>query len=181
MASPSTHPEGVESVVAETDRLVLRRLTVEDAPFIFELVNDADWLRYIGDKGVRNLEDARRYVESGPIESYARHGFGLFFVGRRPAGAPMGLCGLIKREGLDDVDLGYAFLPRFRGCGYAEEAGAAALRFARERAGLSRVVAITTPDNARSIRVLERLGFAFERLTRLTPESPEVRLFGRSL
>lgn len=181
MASPSTLPEGVGSVVAETERLTLRRLTVEDAPFILELVNDADWLRYIGDKGVRNLEDARRYIESGPMESYARHGFGLFLVGRRPAGTPLGMCGLIKRDGLDDVDVGYAFLPRFRGCGYAAEAGAAALRFAREGAGLKRVVAITTPDNARSIRVLERLGFSFERMVRLTPESHDVRLFGRSL
>jgi len=167
--------------IAETPRLVFRRLVEGDAPFILELLTDPDWLRYIGDKGVRNLDDARRYIAEGPVAMYARHGFGLFVVGRKPSGAPMGLCGLIRRDGLDDVDVGYAFLPRFRGCGYAEEAAAEMLRFARERVGLSRIVAITNPENERSIRVLERLGFAYERMIRLTPESREVKLFGRNV
>lgn len=178
MASPSTPPE---SPIAETARLIFRRLDEDDAPFILELLTDPDWLRYIGDKGVRDLDGARRYIAEGPVAMYAKHGFGLFVVGRKPSGAPMGLCGLIRRDGLDDVDVGYAFLPRFRGCGYAEEAAAEMLRFARERVGLGRVVAITNPENERSIRVLERLGFAYERMIRLTPESREVKLFGRNV
>ncbi len=181
MASPSTRPDAAGEPVAETPRLLLRRLDEGDAPFILELLTDPDWLRYIGDKGVRNLDDARRYIVEGPVAMYARHGFGLFVVGRKPSGAPMGLCGLIRRDGLDDVDVGYAFLPRFRGCGYAEESAAAMLRFARERVGLGRIVAITNPENERSIRVLERLGFAYERMIRLTPESREVKLFGRNI
>jgi RimJ/RimL family protein N-acetyltransferase len=181
MASLSTPPDAQPSPVAETARLVFRRLEEGDAPFILELLTDPDWLRYIGDKGVRDLDGARRYIADGPGAMYAKHGFGLFLVGRKPSGAPMGLCGLIRRDGLDDVDVGYAFLPRFRGCGYAEEAAAEMVRFARERVGLPRIVAITTPENERSIRVLEKLGFAFERVIRLTPESREVKLFGRAL
>jgi len=181
MASLSTPPDAQPSPVAETPRLVLRCLEEGDAPFILELLTDPDWLRYIGDKGVHDLDGARRYIADGPGAMYAKHGFGLFLVGRKPSGTPMGLCGLIRRDGLDDVDVGYAFLPRFRGCGYAEEAAAAMVRFARERVGLARIVAITTPENERSIRVLEKLGFAFERAIRLTPESREVKLFGRAL
>jgi len=181
MASLSTPPDAALTPVAETPRLVLRRLEEGDAPFILELLTDPDWLRYIGDKGVRDLDGARRYIADGPGAMYAKHGFGLFLVGRKPSGTPMGLCGLIRRDGLDDVDVGYAFLPRFRGCGYAEEAAAEMVRFARERVGLPRIVAITTPENGRSIRVLEKLGFAFERVIRLTPESREVKLFGRAL
>jgi RimJ/RimL family protein N-acetyltransferase len=181
MASLSTRPDATPAPVAETERLILRQLEEGDAPFVLELLTDPDWLRYIGDKGVHDLDGAKRYIEDGPGAMYAKHGFGLFLVGRKPSGTPMGLCGLIRREGLDDVDVGYAFLPRFRGCGYAEEAAAEMLRFGKDRVGLSRIVAITTPENERSVRVLEKLGFAFERMMRLTPQSREVKLFGRAL
>lgn len=167
--------------VLETDRLVLRRLTVGDAPFILELLNDPDWLHFIGDKGVRTLEGARHYILSGPIDSYARHGFGLFLTALKADGAPIGLCGLVKRDVLEDVDVGYAFLPRFRGSGYACEAAAAVLRFAKDAVGLSRIAAITTPDNERSIRVLEKLGLAFERMVRLSEGAPEISFYARAL
>lgn len=168
-------------IVAETDRLVLRRLTVEDAPFILELLNDPDWLRFIGDKGVRTLEDAQNYILTGPIESYARRGFGLFLVERKADATSIGLCGLLKRDVLEDVDVGYAFLPGYRGKGYAVEAAAAALRFGKETVGLTRVAAITNPGNARSIRVLEKLGLAFEKMVRLSEEAPEISFFARAL
>lgn len=168
-------------IVAETDRLVLRRLTVEDAPFILELLNDPDWLRFIGDKGVRTLEDAQNYILTGPIESYARRGFGLFLVERKDDARSIGLCGLLKRDVLEDVDVGYAFLPGYRGKGYAVEAAAAALRFGKETVGLTRVAAITNPENARSIRVLEKLGLAFEKMVRLSAEAPEISFFARAL
>jgi len=179
-ASRST-PRRPGALVVETDRLVLRRLTSEDAPFILELLNDPDWLRFIGDKGVRTLEDARRYVETGPAESYARHGFGLFLVARKPDEVSVGMCGLIKRDALPDVDVGYAFLPDHRGRGYAREAAAAVVEFARSAIGLKRLVAITNPDNARSIRVLESLGLAYEGTVRLSEDAAPVSLFGRSL
>jgi RimJ/RimL family protein N-acetyltransferase len=168
-------------IVVETDRLVLRRVTLADAPFILELLNDPDWLRFIGDKGVRTVEDARGYIETGPLASYARHGFGLYVVARKADPAPIGLCGLVKRDVLPDVDVGYAFLPQHRGNGYAHEAAAAVLRFARDQVGLPRIAAITNSENERSIRVLEKLGLSFERMIRLTPDAPEIRYFARSL
>jgi RimJ/RimL family protein N-acetyltransferase len=167
--------------VIETDRLVLRRLTIEDAPFILGLLNDPDWLRFIGDKGVRTLDDARDYIRTGPIESYARHGFGLFLVSLRSDGTAIGLCGLLKRDVLEDVDVGYAYLPQFRGRGFAREAAAGVLRFAKDTVGLTRVAAITNPDNERSIRVLEKLDLAYERMVRLSEDAPEIRLYARSL
>jgi [ribosomal protein S5]-alanine N-acetyltransferase len=177
----NTPPETTSLRVAETQRLVLRRLTLSDAPFILELLNDPDWLRFIGDKGVRTLDDARNYILTGPMASYAKHGFGLFLVESKEDDAPVGLCGLLKREVLDDVDVGYAFLPRHRGRGYALEAAGATLAFARESVGLTRVAAITNPENARSIRVLERLGLVFERMVRLSEGAPEIRFYARAL
>lgn len=168
-------------IAAETDRLVLRRLRLEDAPFILVLLNDPDWLRFIGDRGVRTLEDAEKYIRTGPIESYARHGFGLFLTELKADGTPIGLCGLLKRDVLEDVDVGYAFLPDFRGNGYAFEAAAAALRFGKETIGLKRVAAITNPENARSIRVLEKLGLAYEKKMRLSEDAPEISFFARAL
>ena len=165
-------------LVLETPRLILRRLTLEDAEFIFRLVNDPSWLRFIGDKNVHNLEDARRYLREGPLDMYQRHGFGMYRVEERVSGAPVGTCGLIKRDTLPDVDVGYAFLPEFRGKGYAYEAAAAVLDHGNRAFGLRRIVAITTPTNDASIRVLEKAGMRFERLMELTPGDP-VNLFAR--
>ena len=162
--------------VLQTGRLILRLLTLDDAAFILELVNQPSWLRYIGDKQVHSLDDARRYLEQGPLAMYAQHGFGLWRVERRQDGASMGMCGLIRRAGLDDVDIGFAFLPQYWGAGYAREAAAATLEHARGL-GLPRVVAITTPDNQASCRLLESLGMRFERLTRLAPAGDPLRLY----
>jgi RimJ/RimL family protein N-acetyltransferase len=167
--------------VIETERLALRRLDLDDAAFILALVNDPDWLRHIGDKNVHSLDDARAYLANGPIGMYATHGFGLYAVERREDGALIGMCGLIKRDTLDDVDLGFAFLPPYRGLGYAREACVAVLaRAAREFAFL-RVAAITSPDNAPSIRLLGSLGFAFVRRMKLTPDDAGTNLYLRSL
>ncbi|CAM9695251.1 unnamed protein product [Phaeothamnion confervicola] len=153
--------------VCVTYRLALRRLTAEDAPFIFELVNDESWLRFIGDKGVRTLADAQKYILNGPVEMYARFGFGLWLVETRDGNTPIGICGLIKREALDDVDLGFAFLPQFWGKGYAFEAASAAMIYGKMALKLKRIVAITAPDNHRCAKLLTRLGFHFERLMQL--------------
>ena len=161
----------------ETDRLVLREQTPDDAAFVLTLVNDPDWLRYIGDRGVRTLGDARVYVQNA-IGSYRRDGFGLWLVEARGDAAPVGLCGLIKRDSLEDVDLGFAFLPAYRGRGYASEAATAVLDHGWRVLGLRRVVAIVSPDNAASVRVLEGLGFTFDRPVRL-PGGDGVSLFAR--
>ena len=163
--------------VLETGRLVLRRLTVEDAPFLLRLLNEPSWLRFIGDRGVRTLDDARRYVLEGPIDMYGRLGFGLYATTLQGnEAAPIGICGLVKRAGLDDVDIGFALLPEFWGKGYAYEAASAVMAYAKEVVGLRRVVAITSLDNESSARLLEKIGLRFERLIRLNGE--DLKLFG---
>ena len=110
--------------VLETDRLILRWLSTDDAEFILELLNEPSFLQYIGDKGVRTLEDARNYILNGPVDMYARLGFGLYLTELKERGVPLGICGLLKRDGLEDVDIGFAFLPRFWAKGYAYESAA---------------------------------------------------------
>ena len=141
-----------------TDRLRLRRPTAEDAAFFVRLMNDADWLRYIGDRGVRSEQDAVGYIENRLLDSFRRFGFGLWVVETRAGDVPVGICGLLKRDTLKDVDLGFAFLPEARGQGYAVESGRFVLNLAADRYSLNRVVAITVPENEASARVLERLG-----------------------
>ncbi len=163
--------------VLETDRLILRRLTLDDAPFILQLVNEPSWIQFIGDRGVRNLEDARNYMLKGPMAMYERAGFGLYLVELKEGGVPMGMCGLIKRDTLPDVDIGFAFFPRFWGKGYAYEAAAAVLAYGRNALGLKRIVAITDPDNHSSIKLLERLGLKFEQLIQMPGDSMQLKLF----
>jgi len=165
--------------VLETERLVLRRLTTGDAPFILELLNDAAFLRHIGDKGVRTEADACRYIETGPMASYLRHGFGLYRVELKDGGEPIGMCGLLKRDYLPDVDIGFALLPRYRSRGYAFESASAVLAHARDTLGVARVLAITSPDNVDSIGLLEGLGFRFERMARPAENEAEVKVFSR--
>jgi RimJ/RimL family protein N-acetyltransferase len=167
------------TAVLETRRLVLRLLSTEDAAFLLELLNEPSFLRYIGDKGVRTEADARRYVETGPLASYERFGFGLWRVELKESGEPIGMCGLVKRDALPDVDVGFAFLPRFWSRGYAFESASAVLAHARDAFGLKRLLAITAPDNGASIRLLEKLGFRFEGMARVPEDGPEVKLFGR--
>ncbi len=162
--------------VIRTARLGLRQLELSDSRFILELLNEAGFLRFIGDKGVRTLADAREYILKGPIDSYGRHGFGLFAACLRE-GTPIGICGLVKRDGLADVDVGFAFLSRYCAMGYAAEAAAAVLAHAHRQLRIRRVVAITAPDNASSIAVLEKIGLVFERRVRLTEHSPELNLY----
>jgi RimJ/RimL family protein N-acetyltransferase len=163
-----------------TDRLALRPLTEADDTFVLELLNDPSWLRYIGDRGVHTLQQAREYVRNGPMAMHARHGFGLDAVVLRESGLPIGICGLIRRDTLDDVDIGFAFLPAYCGLGYAREAATAVLRHAGGL-GLQRIVAITVPANAASIRLLESIGFQFERMLRMRDDPDELRLYACSL
>ena len=163
--------------ILETKRLELRRLTPEDAPFILELLNDPLFLRFVGDKGVRTDSDARKYILHGPMASYAQHGFGLFHVSLKPDGTPIGMCGLLRREVLDDVDVGFAYLPRFSGQGYATEAARATIDYGRTALGLKRIVAITAPDNAGSQAVLRKIGLRHEQTLRLPAYKTESLLF----
>jgi ribosomal-protein-alanine N-acetyltransferase len=162
--------------VIRTERLLLRHLDLHDDAFILELLNEPAFLQFIGDKGVRTLGDAREYLLRGPIDSYGRHGFGLYAACLLD-GTPTGICGLVKRDGLADVDVGFAFLSRHCSKGYATESAAAVLVHARQVLQLQRIVAITSPENAGSIAVLEKIGLKFERMVRLAEHSPELKLF----
>jgi len=166
-------------LIARTARLRLRRLDTGDAAFMFELVNDRSWIDNIGERSVRTLNDARRYIEDTAIAMYERLGFGLYAVDLGETGETIGICGLVKREGLDDVDLGFAFLPRFWGAGYALEASGAVLAHATEALGCRRIVAIVSPHNGRSIRLLGKLGFRFERMVALKPDAELLELHAR--
>jgi len=163
--------------VLETQRLILRHLTLDDAAFMQVLVNDPTWLRFIGDRGVRSIDDAREYLRKGAIASYAQHGFGLYMTELKDGAQPIGICGLVKRDTLPDVDVGFALLPQFAGHGYAGEAASAVMELARQKFGLTRVVAITNPDNHGSIRVLEKIGLSFERLIRVAAGADELALY----
>ncbi len=163
--------------VLETERLTLRHATTADDRFIFELVNDPAFIRNIGDRGVRTLADAERYVLDGPIASYEKFGFGMYVVEVRECGTPIGLCGFVKRDWLPDVDIGFAFLPQYRSQGYARESASAVRRYGHEVLGLTRIVAIVSPENADSIRLLEKIGLRFEGMVRPVNEDADIKLF----
>ena len=160
-----------------TDRLTIRRMSVDDAAFMLQLLNEPTWLRFIGDRGVRTIDDARCYIEAGPVDSYARLGFGFYLVELREDGAPVGICGLAKRDYLDDVDIGYALLPQHEGRGYAIEASRAVLAHARDELGLARIVATTRAVNTGSQKVLDKLGLRFERVIHHPDDGRELLLY----
>ncbi|MEK3854971.1 GNAT family N-acetyltransferase [Cytobacillus sp. FSL H8-0458] len=161
--------------VLETDRLILRWLTTDDAAFILELLNEPAWIRYIGDKGVRTLEDAKNYIVTGPMKMYSQFGFGLFLVERKEGSSPIGMCGLIKRDTLDNVDIGFAFLSRYQTQGYGFESASATLKYGHEQLDLKRILAITSLENHASSRLLEKIGMKYEGTIILDKE--ELKLF----
>ena len=164
----------------ETPRLTLRRLQFDDAPFLVELLNEPSFIENIGDKCVRSVEDAHRYLREGPMAMYEKFGFGLWHTARKD-GVAVGMCGLLKRDNLPDADVGYAFLPAFWGQGFALEATAATLRHGARKFGLTRVLGVVSEGNAGSIRVLEKLGMNFERMFSMQDAEPAARLYGRDL
>ncbi len=163
-------------IIAETPRLRLRLLSAQDTGFMLELLTDPAFRANVGDRGVYDLESAARYIEQGPGASYAQFGFCMYAVEHRDSGRALGLCGLLRRDSHPDVEIGFAMLPIGRGQGYASEAAAAALQLGIGHFGLQRIVAITAPDNQGSIRILQRLGFRFERMVHYTADG-ESRLF----
>lgn len=167
-------------IVIETDRLLLREVEETDAAFILQLLNEPGWLEYIGDKGVRTMEDAVHYINNGPRAMYEREGFGLFLVEWKKNQAHIGLCGLIKREGLDNVDIGYAFLADYHGKGFAFEAAQGTLEYAKE-IGLKRLIAITTKDNHSSVKLLEKLGMKPDGFVTLPNDKEELKKFSLDL
>jgi len=169
--------QSLSMIVMETERLVLRHLSIGDAEFVLELLNEPSFLQYIGDKGVRNLDDARQYVLNGPVASYEKNGFGLYLVVLKDDGTPIGISGLVKRDPLPDPDIGFAFLPAYWSKGYALESAAAVMNYARAVLGLNQILAITNPDNEASEKLLGKIGLRFERMTKLSEDADHVKLF----
>lgn len=165
--------------IIETERLILRELSAEDAEFVLELINEPAWKKNIGDRGIRSAEGAREYILNGPAASYEKFGFGLWLVELKESNESIGICGLIKRETLEDVDIGFAFLERFWSKGYAVESALAVMDYGRDVIGLKRIVAITVPDNLGSIKVLEKIGMRFEKMIRTAQDAEEIKLFAR--
>ncbi|MBB5397794.1 GNAT family N-acetyltransferase [Mucilaginibacter sp. AK015] len=151
--------------------LSLRRFTVDDAAFVFELLNTPAWKKFIGDKNVNSHEDAVKYIKNGPQSMYAKHGYGLWLVSITETGRPIGMCGLVQRDYLDRPDLGFAFLPGFEGKGLAYEASMAALIYVHQHYQLDKIYAITLADNIRSRRLLARCGFVHDQT--VTPPGDE--------
>lgn len=163
--------------VLETDRLNLRWVEATDAEFIMRLLNEPGWLQYIGDKGIRTINDANGYIKKGPRAMYEREGFGLFLTERKEDLTPIGLCGLIKRDGLEDVDIGFAFLSDYQSQGYAFEAARATVELAKD-IGLKRIVAITTKENESSSKLLEKLDMQLEGYVTLPNDTEELKKYG---
>ncbi|MED3079659.1 GNAT family N-acetyltransferase [Bacillus wiedmannii] len=166
-------------IVLETERLVLRWFDIKDAPFILELVNDPAWIQFIGDKRIKNLEDAKKYILNGPVDMYNKMGFGLYLVERKEDLTPLGMCGLIKRDSLEDVDIGFAFLEKFRSKGYGFESASAVIDYGVQKLGLKRIVAITTIDNINSGKLLKKVGLQFEKI--ISESGEDLKLFGYNI
>lgn len=163
--------------ILETERLVLREFDLDDAEFIVELLNSPGWLKFIGNKKVKTLDDAKTYLETR-IKSYAEHGFGLSMVELKFISLPIGMCGLIKRDTLEDVDIGFAMLPEFARTGYGYEMASATLDYGKNVLGLERIVAITLEENKASIALLKKIGLKFEKLITIPNDDEELMLFG---
>lgn len=167
--------------ILETERLILREIVESDSEFILDLLNQPTFIKYIGDRNVRDLKQARDYIESRFTTSYRENGFGLYAIELKETNEVNGICGFVRRDTLPDADIGFALLPQFEGKGYAFESAAAVMKYGREVLNLQRVLAITTQDNESSVRLLEKLGFKFERLIKLPHDAEKLRLFSSDL
>ena len=167
--------------IAETERLRVREFTVEDGRFVLELVNTEGWLKFIGNRGVSTIEEAQLYLITGPMNSYEKNGFGLYLVELKEGSIPVGMCGLLNREELEDIDLGFAFLPRYYNMGFAFESATAVINFATNTLDLRKLLAITTEYNQRSVRLLEKLGFIKIGKTKFKGEKEELFVFSIEL
>lgn len=160
-----------------TARLRLNWLTADDAEMMLAVWNDPDFVRYVGDRGVRTEDEALRALEAGPFAMYEQYGWGPYRVALRADDVPIGVCGLFRRPALDDPDIGYAVLPAWAGQGYAMEAARAVLEHARDVLQLPRVTAIVSPENQRSVRLLEKLGLEYEKTFRMPGDDKDVALY----
>lgn len=163
--------------ILETDRLILSQLSLDDVDFILELLNEPAFHEYIGDKEVRTVDDASDYLKEGPMASYKSNGYGLYLVSLKVDNTSIGICGIKTRNTMDMPELGYAFLKRYWSKGYATEAARGVMDYAHDELGLKDIAALTSPENTASIRVLEKLGFEFDKIIALPDFETDNKLF----
>lgn len=170
----------ISSVILETQRLIIRRFELSDATFIIELLNSPGWIRFINNKDIHTQADAVNYLQNGPLKSYSTYGFGHYCVVLKNSGASIGMCGIIKRDTLEDPDIGFAFLPQYNGKGYAREAAEAVLKYALTVLDIKKIVAITTPANTNSLKLIDKLKMILEGEFILPAEAKKMLLFSIS-
>ena len=163
--------------ILTTKRLELLEFTLEDAPFVLELLNSPTWIKFIGDRNIKTLAAAKKYIQEKLIDSYKKYGLGLYLVKRKEDDASIGMVGLVKRETLEDVDVGFGMLPQYAGNGYGYEAAAAVMDYAQHTLKLKRVVAITLPSNDYSIALLKKIGLQFEKMIQIPNDDEELMFF----
>jgi len=164
-------------IILETERLLLREFTEGDADFICRLLNSPGWLKNIGSRGIENEDNAREYINSKLRKAYTELGFGFYLIELKQSGESVGMCGLVKREGLDDVDVGFALLPEYEGYGYAYEAASATVEYAANTLLITTLSAITIPTNKSSIKLLEKIGLKFSKMIKIPNDPAELMLF----
>jgi RimJ/RimL family protein N-acetyltransferase len=163
--------------ILSTDRLIISRFTLDDAPFIRELMNDKDWIRNIGDRGIHSDQDAENYIQEKFFKSYEQHGFGFYVIRLKSTLEKIGTAGLVDRDGIEGIEIGYGMLPAYRGKGYALEATRAVMHYAKNTLNISAIVAIVNPDNDKSIVLLEKLGLHYTKMVQLPGEEKEIKYF----
>ena len=165
------------TTILETERLVLRQFSLEDAPFIIELLNTKGWIEFIGDRNVKTKEQAEQYLKSGPMKSYAVHGYGLSLVALKDSHRPIGMCGIINRTDLEHPDIGFAFLPEYTGKGYAFEIANATIQFAKSKLKLPIIYGITVANNKPSIKLLEKIGLSYINTIKIQGDEEDLLLY----
>jgi len=169
-------------MIAETNRLIISKITLDDAAFFLELVNTPNFIKYIGDRNLKTVEDAKTYLKNGTLKSYEDFGFGFYkLLLKEENNKAIGTCGLVKREQLDNVDIGFAMLPNYEGKGFGYESCIAVLKLAKEQFKLNKVLAITLPTNNNSIKLLEKIGLSYEKRIKPFEDDEELLLFAKNL
>lgn len=169
-------------IIAETERLKISKFSIADAPFFLELVNCPNWIKYIGDRNTKTIEDAEKRIAEGHLKNYEIYGFGFYkLLLKEENNKPIGTCGLIKRYELDDVDLGFGFLPEYEGRGFGFESSVEIIKLAKNKFNLKKLAAISAPNNINSIKLLKKLGFNFEKNVKPFNDDEELRLFAKRL
>ncbi|AUC82686.1 GNAT family N-acetyltransferase [Lacinutrix sp. Bg11-31] len=168
-------------IVAETNRLIISEFTIKDAPFFMELVNTPNWLKYIGERNIKTIKQAEERITNSHLNSYKNHGFGFYVLRLKESLKPVGTCGLIKRDTLENIDLGFAMLPEYEGLGFGFESSQAIIKLAKEKFKIEKIVAIALEINKNSIKLLEKLGFHFEKKVKPFEDNEELLLFAKKL